>query len=236
MLAYSALKAKIEKDMDLEDEDFVQDTELMEYFNDAIRDCEGEVHKIAGLPEIYFLNYDNPAIVSGTKEYVLPTDIYENKLVKCIYNNGSRVFAINELRGRRRFEDMAFETNIAPSNPIYRFYLRNIRTSDTAIATKWGLTPTPQESSSTYFTRWYIRKANRMTATTSVCDLPETCYNFLYAYIGWRVWGKEGDARAEAAENEKEKQRAIMIQNLVDMTPDEDDKLEMDTSSYDEMS
>ena len=231
MKTYSDLKTKIEMDMDTEDEDFVQDTELMEYFNDGIRDAEGQIHKL-GLEEIYYLTYDNPSVILGTAEYALPTNIYGNKLVKCIYNDGSRVFPIRELKGKRRFEEIETQNNYPVSLPIYKYYLRNVYTNDTTQATKWGLVPTPSETSSTHFKRWYIREANKLEATTSVCDLPDACLNFLYAYVAWRIWGKEGDVRANDAKQELENQRALMIQVLSDMTPDEENEIEMDFDLY----
>ncbi len=232
---YSELKTKIEMDMDTEDEAFVQDTELMELFNDAIRDAEGEIHNL-DLDEHYYQTYDRPAIVLGTAEYAPPSDIYGNKYLKGIYNDGSRVHEIREIKGRNRFAEIAMNLNVPSANPVYRYYLRNIRTSDTAISTKWGLTPTPQETTSQFFQRWYIRQANRMTADTSVCDLPDACLNFLYAYVAWRIWGKEGDGRGDAAKAELENQRRLMIQNLDDMTPDGEDEVERDLSVYDEHS
>ena len=232
---YAQLKAKFERDLDLEDEDFVQDTELMEIFNDGIREAEGEIHKL-GLEELYYLEKDLPSVVSGTQEYAMPSNIYSSKLVKCIYNDGNRVYPIKELRGRKRFEKIAHNANTTHSQPVYEYYLRNAYTNDTTMSTKWGLSPTPTETSSTRFTRWYIREANKLEATTSVCDLPDACLNFLYTYAAWRVWGKEGDMRAAEAKNELENQRKVMVQNLSDMTPDEENEIEMDTSTYEDMS
>ena len=234
-ITYAQLKAKFERDLDLEDELFIQDTELMEIFNDGIREAEGVIHKL-GIEEIYFLEYDNPAVVSGTAEYTMPTTIYANKFVKCIYNDGNRVFPIKENKGKYKFETIAINNNTQFSQPIYRYYIRNSYTNHTTMSVKWGLTPTPTETSSTRFTRWFIRKANVLSATTSVCDLPDACLNFLYAYAAWRVWGKEGDGRATEAEKEKDMQKQSMIENLSDMTPDEENEVEMDISTYEDMS
>lgn len=232
---YLQLKTKIEMDMDTEDEDFVQDTELMEYFNDGIREAEGEIHKL-GLAQHYYLERDNPSIVQGTQEYSMPSNIYANKIVGVTYNDGSRVYKVTEIKGKQRFEKIALNENSQSSNPSYQYYLRNAYTSDTVQAVKFGLTPTPQETTSTRFTRWYLREANKLEADTSVCDLPDACLNFLYAYATWRIWGKEGDARAVDAKGELELQREKMIQNLDDMTPDDEDEVEFDLSAYNDHS
>ena len=80
---YAQLLAKIEKDLDLESEDFIQDDELMEYFNDAIRECESHIHKL-GLEDVYFKTFDNPSLVSGTSDYAMPTNIFANKIIECV--------------------------------------------------------------------------------------------------------------------------------------------------------
>lgn len=227
---YAQLKAKIEMDMDTEDEDFVQDTELMEYFNDAIRDCEGDIHKL-GL-ENYFENSDNPAVISGTSEYSMPSDIYLNKIKRCIYSDGTNIYEIKELTGEHRYQELAYDASQASGSRIYRYILKNASSS----GVKWKLTPTPTETSSTRFTRYYIRAATKMATTASICDLPEACYNFIYAYVAWRIWAKEGDLRADGAKQEVELQRQMMVDRLADMTPDDNNRIEMDTSAYDDMS
>ena len=231
-ITYSAMQAKIEKDMDIEDEVMIQDTELMEYFNDAIRDCEREIHSI-GLEEIYFKNYDNPAVISGTAEYNMPTGIYQSKILKCVYNDGNRVFPIKEMKGKSQYEEIEMSANYTSSNPVYRYFLRNASASS---GVKWTLVPTPRETSSTRFKRWFIREATKMANSASVCDLPDACLNFIYAYVTWRIWGKEGDGRSIGAKAEVELQRKMMIDGLTDMTPDEENEIEMDTDIYEDMS
>lgn len=230
-ITYEALREKIEKDLDIEEEEFVQTEELMAYFNDAIRQAEAHIHKL-GLEDIYFLNYDTPSLVSGTADYAMPTDIYLNKIINCVYNNGSKVFEVKELKGSQRFVDKALIENDNNSDPVYQYLLKH---ATAAAGTKWVLIPESQETS-TYITRWYIRKAQTMASDASVCDLPEVCYNFLYAYVTWRVWAKEGDGRAEPSKMILDEQRDLMISTLAEMTPDSDNQMEMDLSSYDDMS
>lgn len=232
MPTYAVMKAKIQKDMDIEDETFIQDTELLEYFNDAIRDCEGHIQKL-GLQEEWYLNKDNPSVVAGTAQYDLPSDIYLKKFVECVYNDGSRTFEIKEIKGKNRFTRVAFNSNYTQNQPIYSYYLLH---ATAAAGAKWVLDPVPTETSSTRFTRWYIRAAQKMTVDASICDVPDVCLNFIYAYVTWRIWAKEGDGRAVGAKQELELQRTMMVEILSDMTPDGNNEIELDTSTYDEMS
>lgn len=230
-ITYAQLKAKLERDMDIEDEEFVQTDELREYFNDAIRECESHIHKL-GLEDIYFKSSDAPSLVLGTSQYAMPSNIYLNKIVECVYANQNDIFEVRRLKGRNKHYRKAqinFDTGTQPA------YIYDILNDSAAVGTKWELIP-PSKETSTNITRWYIRKAEQMLTDASVCDLPEICYTFIYAFVTWRVWGKEGDQRATDAKMTLDEQRELLITTLKEMTPDEDNIVEADTSSYDEMS
>lgn len=227
---YADLLAKIEKDLDIEDELFVQDSELMEYFNDAIRACESQIHKL-GLEDLYFKTSDNPSLVIGTADYSMPSNIYQNKIVEVVFNDGSKVFEIKRLKGSNKHVRKAYIDNDSGSDPLY---LYDIVYNTAAAGIKFKLIPASKITNSTYVTRWYIREATRMTLTTSVCDLPDACLNFVYAYVSWRIWGKEGDPRVMGAQQERDKQEMLMVETLAEMTPDDDNEVEKDLSYYDE--
>lgn len=228
---YGNMKAKIERDLDTEDEDFVQEAELLEYFNDAQRECEAHIHKL-GLEDIYFKTSDTPSLVTSTSSYSMPSDIYLNKILKCVYNDGNRVFEVKKLKGRTRYLDKALIENSTVSQPIYQYDITN---ASAALGTKWVLTPASQETS-TNIERHYIRKVAALEDDDSICDVPDVCLNFIYAYVSWRIWGKEGDARATDAKDEMLRQQGLMLETLSEMTPDDNNDVEMDGSIYDEMS
>lgn len=228
---YANMKLKLQRDLDLEGEDFIQDTELLALFNDAIRECEAHIHKL-GLDDTYFLDYDTVNMVTGVAEYDLPENIYLNKFKGCVYNNNDRVFYVDEMRSSQRLLEKAIIDNESVNDPVYQYFLRNSTAAD---GTKWVLHPAAKETAS-YITRWYIRKVAPLTASTSICDVPDVCLNFIYAYVAWRVWGKEGDARAADAKNERDMQKTLMLDTLSEMVPDEEKEIEIDTSIYEEMS
>lgn len=229
-ITYLEMKTKLERDMDLEGEEFIQEDELRELFNDAIRKCEAHIHKL-GLEDVYFKTKDNPSLVSGTSDYAMPTNIYANKILECVYANNTDIFEVKRLKGRDKHVRKAEIEYDAGSNPRY---LYDIRHDTAAGGVKWVLVPSAKETS-TNITRWYIRKVQQMTVDASICDLPEVCYNFIYAYVYWRAWGKEGDARATDAKNAHDEELALMLETLAEMTPDEENEMEMDTSHYDDM-
>ncbi len=230
-ITYADMKLKVERDMDIEDEDFIQTTELLAYFNDAIRECEAHIHKL-GLEDQYFMTSDAPTLVVGTSDYSMPSDIYLNKIVECVYNDGTRFFEVKRLKGTRKHLKKAEILNYTNNMPIYVY---DVTSASAAAGTKWVLVPASKEAS-TNITRWYIRSVEVMVDDTSVCDLPNVCLNFLYAYVTWKIWVKEGDPRADVSASYALQQKELMIQTLAEMTPDDNNEVEMDFSTYDEMS
>lgn len=231
-ITYAELKAKIERDMDTEGEEFIQATELLELFNDAIRKCEAHIHKL-GLEDVYFKTYDNPSLVSGTADYAMPTNIFASKLLECVYSSGGTIFEIKRLKGKDKHVRKALIDNDSGSSPTYIYDLRH----DTASGgIKWVLIPSAKETSATSVTRWFIRKAQAMSVDASICDLPEVCYNVIYAYVAWRIWGKEGDGRAMEAKATLDEETELMLTSLAQMTEDDETEMEKDLSHYDEMS
>ena len=75
---WAELKDKVQRDLDLEGEVFINETELLGYANEAIDEVERQVHT---LYEDYFLTKAVISLVDGTEEYALPTDIYAFKII-----------------------------------------------------------------------------------------------------------------------------------------------------------
>jgi hypothetical protein len=66
---FAEIKAKVESDLGMEDEDFVSADEMLAYGNEAIDEAEAEIHTIN---EDYFLTMGPISLVSGTDSYDLP--------------------------------------------------------------------------------------------------------------------------------------------------------------------
>ena len=104
------LKGKIQRDLDIEGEVFIQDAsdapELLEYINEGIDKAEEIVHS---LYEDYFLDKASITLVSGTHEYDLPSAIYAHKIRRIIYRNGTRVYTVDRIRDWHKFEAYALD-------------------------------------------------------------------------------------------------------------------------------
>lgn len=223
---YSEIRTKVEQDLALEDEVFVEPAELLGYVNEAIDEAEAEIH---GLYEDYFLSRATITLVQGTEEYSLPSDIYAHKIRNLIYRNGSEVYQIHRIKDWRKFEEYAVES-INQSSTTYQWFLLNA----TAGSPKILLSP-PAKQSGAYVTIWYLRNANTLVEDTDICDIPEFI-NFVLQYTKVRCYEKEGHPNLQKAMADLEQQRQQMISTLATMTPDAENELEADYSIYEELS
>jgi hypothetical protein len=225
---HADIKAKVERALDLEDEIFITPTEMLDYHNEAIDECEAEIHT---LYEDYFLAETTLSLVNGTSQYTLPADMYANKLRSVIYNNGSTIYKINKMRRKDMFEDIE-TVNTFSNSDYYQYYILN----NAAFAKpKMVLVPAARETASNVIKFRYIRNANRMEDDDSICDIPEFS-RFVIEYIKMRCYEKEGHPNLELAANLVEQQRKLMQETLSNMVPDADTAIEMDLDVYGEHS
>jgi len=225
----SEIKTKIKNDLDLIDEQFITASELLGYINEAIDDVESEIHTIY---EDYFLTSANIALVSGTSDYALPSNIFANKIRGVVYSNGSRIYPIRKMQSSTQFEEMALINQYVSGTEEYQYKLVN---SSAATGIRMRLFPTPQETSSTAVTVWYIRNANTLSADTDPCDVPEFI-NYVYQFVKVRCYEKEIHPNLAQATVERDRLKNLMQETLRDMIPDNDSQIEYDLSVYEDMS
>lgn len=232
---FAQIKQKVERELDLEAEDIVQPEEFQEYVNDGIDEAEAEIHKL-GLEDEYFLTKAFLPLVTAQSEYALPANIYATKIRKIVYQSGTQVYDIKRLRGKNRFEIIADINQYGNSLDYYRYMLTNPSAED---GYKINFYPASRETSSANVTVWFIRCANRwlvLETDTALCDLPAFALNFLYAYVHWRCFDKEGHPAAAEKKNMYLEAKKLMIETLTNMVPDEESSIDMDLSSYDDLS
>ena len=219
------IKNEIKRALDIEEEDFIQDTELTEYINEGIRECEAE---ICNINKDYFLTEAYLPLVSGTSEYVLPATIYASKIRGITYTNGDRIYPIKQIRQYYEFERIANIRQYGTSTDDYVYILKN----DTAAAgVKISLFPVPRETNSTAVTIWFLRSASILSADADTCDIPEF-YQFIVRYAKMRVNEKEGHPNLDYSISQLEAQRKQMVDTLTLMIPDNDDTVQPDYSHY----
>lgn len=223
LVTYSAIKTKIENDLDLIDETFISETELLGYMNEAINDAQAVIHNL-GLEARYFLTQDTLTISNGTSDYSMPTDIYANKIVHIQYTNGSKTYYLRRIRemGEIPFIEVAED---------YKYQIFNL-----TAGIVMRLFPTPVESGA-FITRYYIREVRALTTSTdasNTCEIPE-CINFLYQHVKTRCYEKEGNKNLEKAVMDLKTQHDLMVQTLQEMVPDTNNQILPDFSHYEDM-
>lgn len=226
LFTYTSLKTKLQNDMDVEDLDFLDgETELLGYINEAIDDAESIVHTL-GLDATYFLAQSTIALVSGTADYALPSNIYANKIKKIFYINGNtkyEVFRVRDLREVPEFQ----------AGDDYKYVL--LTTTGTANNMRIRFFPTPAETNSN-IQIWYIRNCAEMTtssASTNVCEIPE-CANLVMRHVKTRIYEKMSHPNYAASVQELEAQKQLLMDTLREMVPDENTVIEPDLSHYED--
>jgi hypothetical protein len=231
---FAQIRSKVQLETDTEAEEFVQPQEFIDYVNDGIDEVESEIHKL-GLEDEYFLTRAYIPLVQGQEEYDLPGDIYSNKIKKVLYRDGASnsIYTIKRLRGPDRFEEREYTNQYNTITEAYKYMLVN---TSAAVMPKMLLVPPSRETSTTNVLIWYTRNANRWDADdTQFCDLPEIAMQYLYAYVAWRIWAKDGTGKQDDAKAKKDEMKNLMVETLTNMIPDEDSEMYKDLSAYREL-
>jgi len=227
---WAEIKTKIEQECDLEDEDFVRESELLSYANEAIDEAEAEIH---GLYEDYFLKpVDIPVTVGDELISITDNipDIYADKIRRIIFTltGSTTTYPVTRLKDWHKFEQKAvFDTQ--STTDLYQYFPINSTPGNPQIM----LVPKMRESGTLKV--WYLRNANRLTVSTDICDIPEFV-NFVMAFMKVKVYQKEGHPGLDEATAKLEQQRQQMTSSLQARIPDADNGLEMDMSYYEDMS
>lgn len=224
---YAEIKDKVQKDLGIEQEEFVVDSELLGYCNAAIDEAEAEVHTIY---EDYFLTNATIDFVQGTALYALPTDIYANKVRGIVFENQNEVYNLKRIRFNNKFIDIATTLKYADAD-YYRYFTINRSAAD---GVQIQVVPTPRTDITGALTVWYLRNSNRIYTDTDVCDIPEFV-QFVLQYMKVRIYEKEGHPNLVVANSMLEQQRRQMVNTLTSMIPDGDNTVEQDLTHYEDM-
>lgn len=226
---WSEIRAKIELECDLEDEDFVRRNELLDYCNEAIDEAEAEIHS---LYEDYFLKKTDIPVVANDELFSMSSllpDIYADKIRRLIFTEAgsTTTYTVTRLKDWKKFEQKAVaDTQV--TTDLYQYFIINNTPGNPQIM----LVPKSRESGT--LTVWYLRNANRLAVDTDVCDIPEFI-NFIFSHMKMKVYAKEGHPGYQEALERLETERARMNAVLASRVPDAENEIELDTSAYEDM-
>ena len=221
------IKDKVQRDLDLEGETFINETELLGYANEAVDEVERQIHT---LYEDYFLTRSTITLANGTDTYDLPSDIYAMKIRSVMYRRNSDVYKISRMRDWRKIEEYEVSKSGTHSSVRYGWFILN----STAGTPQIVFTPTPTESG-TYIQLWYLRNANEIINDASILDIPEAA-NYVMQYIKTRCYEKESHPMVQKAVMDLQMEKDTTMATLAGMAPDNENEIEADLSVYNEMS
>lgn len=218
-VTYATAKQKVERELDIQDEDFVDDDEMLGYFNAAIDEAESVIQD---LYEDYFLTSDYVSMVEGVSSCAMPTNIYASKIRKVIWRNGNEIYEVVPIKLE--------EIDLSETQDDYRYLLEN---NSAAAGVEFVVYPPPRETTSTKMRRWFIRNANTVAQDADLIDVPEF-YNFIYAYVKREVCLKEGHPRLPYWIDQVSKEEQRMRNTLKTKILDGNTFIEPDMSFYDD--
>ncbi len=216
---YGNAKAKVENELDIQGANFIDDTEMLSFFNSAIDEAESIIHQ---LHEDYFLTNDYVALVLGTSDYDMPTNIYSSKLRIVYFKSDSERYEMKRIK-------LASIPMVDDSDP----YSYNIENNSGAGGTRFVIYPTARETDSTLIRRWYIRNATPVTTDSSIIDIPEFI-DFIFRHVKVGCASKMGHPRLAFFTTELDEKRQEMRDTLKTMVVDGNTDIEEDRSFYDD--
>lgn len=226
---YGDLKAELEREIDIEAEDFVQADEVMGYFNDAIREAASHIYKL-GLEDDYFKSEKRYSLTNGLAYLSMPDNIYAGKISGFTYATPDKVYPIKRIKGPNK---ESIIQNILQNPTAGSYYSYDILNNSPTEGFRIMLYPVSYEDRADCIVLRFVRGVEKITGDSSLVDVPEF-YSFVKAFVKYKVLNKEGTPMGADAKNDYEKEKQLMLETLSEMTPDYDSKITPDLSIYEE--
>jgi len=225
MKTLKEIRDQIKDDLDLNEETFVNDTDLNRWINDAVTLAEAEIHT---LYEDYFLAEATVISIAGQALYDYPSDIYANKVRKIVFRqDAGNSTSIHEVRRVRDLLDAKEEDlyNTSAQTSILRWSPINDATNGRKIRIF------PKVSRNGFFDIFYIRNAKKLVLDSDICDIDEFEL-FIVQHGKTEAYIKDGDPRSSESYGLETTYKNTMVNTLSEMVPDNNNEIEMDTSHY----
>ena len=231
-MAYKTLlevTSKINRDLDLEAEEFIQPAEMTEYVNDAITIIEAHMNTL-GLRDQYFLTRTTVNMVAGTEDYALPTNLYENKIKQVLHKNGATLYTVKIMNRDESAEDIEYIRSFS-SGDYYHYRIRN----DSSTNIFLQLIPAARENVTGGLIIEFFRDLERVSADADLIEVPEIAIQYMYQFIKVKVYEKETHSNYQIALSLLKEMEALMLETLRGQTADPDSMtMDQDFTHYEE--
>jgi hypothetical protein len=91
---FGALKAEVQAETDTEAEEFVVESEIMAYFQEAVDECAAHIYKCWPVACHYFETLVKSNLTLGQQAVTLPEDLYARAILRVILNGNGKVLTI----------------------------------------------------------------------------------------------------------------------------------------------
>jgi hypothetical protein len=226
------LKDQVERELDLETEDFITATELQDYFDEAIDIVEAHIGALS-LKDRYLQDDAFISLVADQTEYTLPTDIIDAQIRKLIYRENTLVYTMKPLLAEGDYvtEDL-IELYQTSTSDYYRW---SIWKPDDEYVLR--IIPTPRSSTTNAIRIIYWKDLNRYTADAIECDVPNICYPYIRAYVRYKCYKKELHESTDRTAQELAAMEKLMLDTLMGQVKDPQiHEIDQDISHYEESS
>lgn len=224
---WGTIRDNLERELGIEDELWINESELLEYTNRAVREAKAEIE---ALYQDYFLSYATITFVADQESYDLPSDIYANKIRRFLFENGSTRYTIDRMRDWKKFESKSIE-DYQNGSSRYAYFIINQSVDTTKILVSPAIR---SADAGAYGKLYYSRDVTEFTTSSDILDIPEFV-NFIYYHVREAVLKKEGHPNLPDAQAKLNEERERMNGVLAEMVPDADNEIEADYSHYEEM-
>lgn len=227
---FGDLSEQVQMEIDIQEEEFVQPQELINYFNSGITMIESEIVKL-GCKEKYLQTEAFVSIVSGQQDYDLPSDIIEQKIRKIVYRDNTNIYTLMpaKIEAAYEAEDIA---RLYSSSDYYYYQIYKL-TENHIIR----LSPPAYLTVTNALRIIYFKDLNRYVDDDTNCDVPVVCYEYLMSYVRFRVYMKETHVNTEMEAKMCDGYLQLMRETLQNQVADPDmDINDQDLSHYEEMS
>lgn len=227
---FGDLSSQVQAELDIEDEEFIQSQELINYFNTGITMIESEIVKL-GCKEKYLQTEAFISTVAGQQDYDLPEDIIEQKIRKIVYRDNTNIYTLLPSKSESSYEaeDVA---RLYSSSDYYTYQIYKINEDNVL-----RLSPPAYLSVTNALRVIYFKDLNRYDEDATNCDIPAICYEYLMSYVRFRVYMKETHVNMETEAKMVDGYLQLMRETLQNQVADPDmDLNDQDQSFYEEMS
>ena len=222
------VKDEIEEELDLQEEQFVSEQQLVSWFNRALRIAQGHIAKLS---EDYYLSEKPLVLVKGQREYDLPDDIYAGMIRNVQYDDNLDSYDLDRIDRLSDLPDERYDTLDDYSYIVF---------NNTNTGSRIRIYPTPRRDYNSEINIRYIRDVklvdyNAADRDSQEIDIPEFT-KFCIMHVVCKVHAKEKQWQDyQVAKTERDELLQLMISTLAKKERDEQEFIRPDLSFYNDI-